>query len=179
MQTDLNTAGIFEQMMLDIGNRLKAIVSPSGKELIKTVDEWNNQWAYLDKEKPFEFPSVFVEFAQFPWRSIGGRVQMAVGTVNLHIGLRTAATSRHGNPQATTYYANARVVDAIYAALSGWGSETGYMGSWSRTNSQRDHNHDDIIAHIETYRFTVKDTGAMPSYVKLEGDKLVVEVKEL
>ena len=179
MKNDLNTPGIFEHMMLDIGNRLKAIVSQNGKKIVKTVDEWNNQWAYLDKEKPFEFPSVFVEFAQFPWRSIGGRVQMATGLVNLHIGIRTSATSRHGHQQTSTYYGNARVVDAIYAALNGWGSETGYMGSWSRVNSQRDADHDDIIAHIETYRFTVKDTGAMPSYVKLEGDKLVVEVEEL
>lgn len=178
MKNDLNTPGIFEHMMLDIGNRLKAIVSQNGKKIVKTVDEWNNQWAYLDKEKPFEFPSVFVEFAQFPWRSIGGRVQMATGLVNLHIGIRTSATSRHGHQQTSTYYGNARVVDAIYAALNGWGSETGYMGSWSRVNSQRDADHDDIIAHIETYRFTVKDTGAMPSCVSVEGDKLVVEIEE-
>lgn len=178
MKTDLKRSGIFEQMMLDIGTRLNQLVSTSGKPIIKTVDEWNNQWAYLDKEKPFEFPSVFVEFAQFPWRSIGGRVQMATGLVNLHIGIRTSATSRHGHQQTSTYYGNARVVDAIYAALNGWGSETGYMGSWSRVNSQRDADHDDIIAHIETYRFTVKDTGAMPSCVSVEGDKLVVEIEE-
>ena len=179
MKNDLNLPGIFERMMLDIGDRLSDLTTTGGKPIIKTVDEWNSQWANLDKEKPFEFPAVFVEFVQFPWRSIGGGVQMATGLVNLHIGVRTTASSRRGNPQAKTYFSTARVVDAVYALLNGWGSETGYMGSWSRINSQRDHDHDDIIAHIETYRFTVKDSGAKPSYIKVEGDKMVVEVEEL
>lgn len=178
MKTDLNQPGIFERMTEDIGNRLAKLTLKGGAPVIRTIDEWNNQWQHLDKEKPFDFPCVFIEFGQFPWRTVGGRVQQATGTVTLHIGVRTNASSRHGHQQQKNYLSASRVVDAIYALLNGWGAETGYMGSWSRINSQRDHDHDDIIANTETYRFTVKDTGAMPSYVTIEGDKFELEVEE-
>ena len=36
---------------------------------IQTVELWNSQLENEDKEKPFNFPAVFIEFGEIPWTS--------------------------------------------------------------------------------------------------------------
>jgi len=177
IKTDLKTPGVFEKMYTDIGNRLNMLVAANGSQIIKTIDLWNNQWGNLSTEKPFEFPSVFIEFNSIPWRSIGGNIQMGEAVVKLHIGSKTNATSRHRHEQSAEFLKHLRTIDALHLVLRGWGQETGYMSAWSRIDSQHDHDHDDIIAHVETYKFTVKDYSACSAYTKLTGDKFVLEVE--
>lgn len=87
------------------------------------------------------------------------------------------ASSRDGNSEQSTYLKHLRTVDAVHALITGWGTETGYMSSFTRVSSTHDHDHDDIIAHLEVYRVTVKDFSAQKAMLKASGDKLLVELE--
>lgn len=177
IKTDLKTKSLLESVYLDTGKRLLQLTDKGGKPIIQAIDLWNNQWQYLDKEKPFNFPCVFIEFVSIPWTQLGMREQQGTVTINLHIGSKTSAPSRLGHELSTKWLEHLRVIDAIHHVLSGWGSETGYMSSFTRTASSHDHDHDDIIAHVETYRVTVKDTSAMATYIKKEGNLFVLDLE--
>jgi hypothetical protein len=177
VKNDLKAAGIFEKMYTDISARIAKLCLPSGERVIKTIDLWNNQWANLATEKPFLFPCIFIEFMPIQWRSVGGGVQVTDAVITLHIGSKTNASSRDGNSEQSTYLKHLRAIDAVHALVTGWGTETGYMGSFTRIGSTQDHDHDDIIAHLEVYRVTVKDFSAQRPMLKLDGDKLVVEME--
>jgi len=177
IKTDLKQDALREKMYKDIGNRLLQLVDKSGKPIVQTIDIWNNQWQYLDKEKPFNFPSVFIEFQSMPWTPIGGNAQQSTVTIGLHIGTKSNAPSRFGNELSSKWLQSLRIVDAIYMVMNGWGNETGYMGSFTRVNSIPDHDFDDIKADLEVYRVTVKDTCAMPEYIKKKGDLFVLDME--
>ena len=174
IKIDLKEQSIREKLFLDIANRLEQLVYKSGKEIFECIDLWNNQWTYLEQEKPFSFPCVFIEFVQIPWKPIGGHAQQGDVTANLHIGSKVIAQSRQGSPTQTRALEHLRLLDAVHLLLTGWGAECGY-GSFTRVASLHDHDHNELIAHVETYRFTVKDLSAIPTYITLEGDKMVIE----
>lgn len=177
IKAELNNSGIFEKMYTELGDRIAKLCLPSGERIIKTIDLWNNQWANLSTEKAFLFPSVFIEFMPIQWRSVGGGVQVADALITLHIGSKTNASSRDGNTEKPTFLKHLRTIDAVHALITGWGNETGYMSSFTRVSSTHDHDHDDIISHMEVYRVTVKDFSAQKPMLKVSGDKLLVEIE--
>jgi hypothetical protein len=176
MKTDLNQHGIYERMYTDICNRIDTLTEGTGRNIIKSIDLWNNQWAYLSSEKPFKFPCVFIEFTDINWRAIGKGQQLGNANVRLHFGSKTNAPSRHKNKHTADYLKHLRIIDALQSLFTGWGSETGYMGSWTRVQTTHDHDHDDIIAHTLTYRFMVKDSAGVVQLESIgEGERLLVE----
>lgn len=174
IKTNLKKQSVREKLFLDISNRLEQLVDSSSSKVIKCIDLWNNQWTYITQEKPFNFPCVFIEFVSIPWKSIGAHAQQGEVTINLHIGSETTALSRQGSPSQSKALEHLRILDAVHLLLTGWGAEHGY-GSFTRINSQHDHDHNEIIAHVETYKFTIKDLSAVTDWIKLDGDKFVIE----
>lgn len=177
IKLDLQRLGLREKMYRDICQRLALLVDSNQKPVIESIDLWNNQWNYLEKEKVFGFPCVFIEFRSLPWTQLGGKQQQSSATIALHIGGRTNAASRWGNPQMDVALKHLRVIDAIHYVMSGWGSETGYMGSFTRILSENDHDHDDIIADVESYKVLVKDESAMPNFIKKVGDLFQLDIQ--
>ncbi|MDD3892019.1 MAG: hypothetical protein PHE03_06910 [Bacteroidales bacterium] len=178
MKNNLNQPGLYEKMYTDICNRLDTLTAINGDKIIESIDLWNNQWAYLASEKPFKFPCIFIEFLDISWQSVGKGQQLGNANVRLHFGSKTNAPSRHKNRQKAEYLKHLRIVDALQELFTGWGFETGYMGSWSRTQTTHDHDHDDIIAHILAYRFTIKDSAGVGRLESIGGgERLLVELE--
>ena len=88
---------------LDIFNdtvtAIKGIVDVNSVRVINTVGLWNSQFETEEEEIPFNFPAVFIEFAEIPWTSTNqppstlgpqgnvAKEQKGVGAlVMLHIG---------------------------------------------------------------------------------------------
>jgi len=125
-------------------------------ELFQYVDLWNNQWQHLDEEKIVRFPCIFVEFADIRWMQIGRHCQRGDVTLNLHVGVkargRTAAIDRTVAP-AIEYF---ELLDALHCRMRDLCLP--YAGTFTRTASSTDHDHDDIIANTETYVVGITDT---------------------
>lgn len=53
----------------DIVTAVEAIVDINNVKVINTVELWNSQLENESDEKPFNYPAVFIEFAEIPWTS--------------------------------------------------------------------------------------------------------------
>ena len=53
----------------DIVTAVEAIVDINGIKVINTVELWNSQLENEEDEISFNFPAVFIEFAEIPWTS--------------------------------------------------------------------------------------------------------------
>lgn len=53
----------------DIVTAVEAIIDTDGVRVINTVELWNSQLENETEEIPFNFPAVFIEFAEIPWTS--------------------------------------------------------------------------------------------------------------
>lgn len=128
--------------------------------LIKFVDLYNNQWVHLNEEKVIKYPCVLVEFEQIQWQQLGRHCQRASVLLNLYVGVkasgRTSAMERTPRP-ATEYL---ELLDDIHLLLRDL--QLGYAGTFTRTQSLTDHDHDDIIVCVEQYRVNVIDTSVSP-----------------
>ena len=51
----------------DIVTKIESIVDTDNVRVINTVELWNSQLDNLKEEIPFNFPAVFIEFAEIPW----------------------------------------------------------------------------------------------------------------
>lgn len=129
-------------------------------ELFKYVDLWNNQWQHLDEEKILQYPCVLVEFSDIAWRQIGRHCQRGDVTINLHVGVkargRTAAIDRTVAP-GVEYF---ELLDALHRLMRDL--RLPYAGTFTRTASSTDHDHDSLIANTETYVVGITDTSAEP-----------------
>lgn len=53
----------------DIVTAVEAIVDINSVRVINTVELWNSQLENMNTETSFNFPAVFIEFAEIPWTS--------------------------------------------------------------------------------------------------------------
>lgn len=65
---------------------IDALVDGNGDPLIKTCLLWNNQLPYNAENESFEFPCVFIEFAQLESVDLQAGVMMYDCTMRFHIG---------------------------------------------------------------------------------------------
>jgi len=157
-----------------IAGKLNMIVDVNNKPVIKTIDMWNNQWANMGTESPLAFPAVFIEFKTMNWKTIGGKhVQHADVAIALHVGSKVLTKSRYNDAQMNLALQHLELIDIIHKWITGFSGTN--FNSFVRISSDHDSDHDEIIAHVETYKCVLEDSTAMPSYTHLEGDKLVIE----
>jgi len=162
-----------EKLYIDIATHIAKIENESGEQYFKTIDLWNNQWEFLADIPSFPFPAVFIEFASLAYKSIGNKIQTSEILIRLHIGDNTLQKSKFTNadtiPEGIVHL---RSIDALHFWMGRLQGD--YFSSFTRTVSEHDHNHDKLIAHVETYRTMAKDDSAIPVYAEIEGDKLKV-----
>ena len=159
-----------KQFYLDLTERLKQIILVTDGNvetpLIKHFDLWNKQLQFLEKERPFRFPAVFVEFGPLEYRQLGLQAQEADLTVRLHIASKTLTGSADSAVYQHTFLSHLDLNDDIHYCLSGW--NTPYSGPMVRIQSIPNHDHEHIIEEIEVYKMKITD---------LSGVKRVLEAR--
>lgn len=146
-----------KELYLAIIERLKTITDGYGVSLIRHFDLWNENVAFIEQET-FGMPAVFIEFPPITWASLPQRVQEATITVNLHVVTRWDSPASDGSTyqsQALEYF---DLLDKINAVLHCFSGEN--FGSFTRTGSTTNHNHESIVDNLEVYTTHVFDNSA-------------------
>jgi hypothetical protein len=148
-----------KQFYLDLVEKLKSVVEAIGDidpvPVIKHFDLWNKQIEFLEKERPFKFPAVFVEFLPIDYRQLGLQAQEAELTFRLHVVSKTLAGSADNANYKKIFLEHLDLNDAIHYCLSGW--NTSYSGPLVRIQSIPNHDHEQIIEEIEVYKTRITD----------------------
>ena len=109
--------------------------------VIKHIDLWNHNDAFLEQEAPWPRPAVFIEFVPFKWHAIVPGVEYrAQPLINLHVVTDWAEQKDIGE---------FRLLDKIHEQLAGL--EGGSFMEFDIYSSATNHNHEDIVENIETY----------------------------
>lgn len=146
--------GVRTQLYEDIARHLLT----AGR--VKYVDLYNNQFAHMPEEKVMKFPCVLVEFEQIQWQQLGKHCQRASVLINLHVGVKAAgrtSAAERTSPPALEYF---ELLDDIHRLMRDL--QLGYAGTFTRTQSLTDHDHDDLIVCVEQYRVNVLDKSVSP-----------------
>jgi len=162
-----------KQLYLDLVERLKKEVYSisldyNGKAVripkIKHFDLWNRQIEYLQKENPFKFPAIFIEFMPLQYKQLSQGVQESQATIRLHVVTEVKGSPADGKSKQASALSHLDLLDEIHYALIGWG--TTYTGSFTRIGSTPNHDHAEIIEEIESYQVTVSDTSGVRRVVE-------------
>ena len=149
---------------------------------IQTVELWNSQLVNEDKETPFNFPAVFIEFADIPWTStnqqpskLGGegdvtKQQKGDGTlITLHI-----AFSQYEN-ETVSFPIISPIIDKIYFAIQ---ELTGtFYEPLLRVAERQDTDHDRVIDWQMDFNTMMFECGELdPDLTKINAGVLSVEL---
>ena len=102
---------------------------------VKHVDLWNHHVEYVEDETPFEMPAVFVEFGPINWKPMK---DANVGGCELRLHI----VGQQDETRCDTLVLLSDAVSAIVLELP-------FVRC--RVQSLTDHNHDEIVEHIETF----------------------------
>ena len=133
---------------------------------IQHFDIWNKQVEFMEKERPFKFPAVFIEFKPITWRELSAGVEEADVTINLHIIHKTKASARDASADQETALAYLDLPDDIHLCLHGW--NTSYSGPFVRIQTFPNHNHEEMILETEVYQARVTDISAVRDLTEVE-----------
>ncbi len=138
------------ELYRDIAARLADV------EEIRHIDLWNRNVEFLEQERPWPTPAVFVEFGEIDWKAAktsGGVCLRGTGTLLIHI------VTEWDDTDGTDYGCGCGcgchgidrlgLSDIVQERVEGMSGE-GYDGvSLSRTLTN--HDHEDIVENIDTY----------------------------
>lgn len=137
-------------------------------KLVKQVDLYNDQFSHLDEESVIKYPCVLIEFSDISWRQLGQHAQQGEITINLHVATRSKGRTTiadRATPPATEYL---ELLDDLHVAMRDL--RLAYASTFTRTASSTDHDHDDMIVNVETFRTVVIDEAARPSAKRVKRD---------
>ena len=137
-------------------------------KLVKQVDLYNDQFSHLDEESVIKYPCVLIEFSDISWRQLGQHAQQGEITINLHVATRSKGRTTiadRATPPATEYL---ELLDDLHVAMRDL--RLAYASTFTRTASSTDHDHDDLIVNVETFRTVVIDEAARPSAKRVKRD---------
>lgn len=110
--------------------------------LVEHVDLWNHNVEFLEQETPFPTPAVFVEFHPIAWEPVKERIVRGTMRITLHV-----VTEWHNSPYELDELIG--LTDQIAARLHGCGS--GFAGPLALSETQINHNHEELVETLETY----------------------------
>lgn len=119
---------------------------------IETIGIWNNQFDNEAEEISFNFPAVFVEFADIPWISTNqhpsrsgsqgniAKEQKAPGTlITLHIGFSELKDETKSFPDIDA------ILDTVYFKIQGLGANKDFYSALLRVAERQDTDHNRVI----------------------------------
>lgn len=132
-------------------------------QAIKTFDLWNENVTQLTQQSPFVTPAVFVEFLPIVWQQSGRKAKYADVDVRLHIVTATLATTASPYKEQAFYrFSLARAIGQALVGYTGAADENGrHFGSFTQTESQTDHEHEQVCEDIETWTTRCFDCSAV------------------
>lgn len=132
-----------------VKDKLLSIVDASGENIIKHVDLYNSQLAYIVEEQPFPTPAVFIEFSEINYLHQLQGLNEADVSIRLHV----ITDSRIGHwAEAINVF---DLLNKINIALFGLSAEG--IGALTLRNSITDSNFDELQHNIETYVTHITD----------------------
>ncbi len=109
---------------------------------VKTVGLWNHNVEFIEQETPWERPAVFVEYGNLDWKEwIPGEEYRAPALIHLHV-----VTDWDPESELEQF----RLLDKIHETVMGLSGEK--FVELDIESSQTNHNHEQLIDNIETYR---------------------------
>lgn len=125
-------------------------MDPEQREpVIRHIDLWNRNVEFIDQEIPWERPAVFVEFSPVRWDAIVPGVEYrAEPQLILHVITDWAEASSGDSPDGIEML---DLADHIHDAIAGLEGES--FRDLSLSESQTNHNHEDIVENIEVYGY--------------------------
>lgn len=122
-----------------------------GSDTIGHIDLWNHNVEFVEQEESWARPAVFVEFRPIRWEAIVPcREYRAEPEVALHVVTDWAGGVSPGSPFREESLRVFDLLDRIHAALAGLEGDT--FCQLDLAESHTNHNHEDIVEHIEVYR---------------------------
>lgn len=123
----------------------RALVEP----VIRHMDLWNRNVEFIDQEIPWERPAVFIEFSPVRWDAIVPGVEYrAEPQVILHIVTDWAEGASGDGDDAIDML---DLPDHIHDAIAGLAGSR--FRDLSLSESQTNHNHEEIVENIEVYDY--------------------------
>ena len=149
---------------------------------IETIELWNSQLVNEDKETSFNFPAVFIEFADIPWTStnqppskLGGegdvtKQQKGVGSlITLHIAFSQLENETVSFPLISP------IIDKVYFAIQGLNGT--FYGPLLRVAERQDTDHDRVIDWQMDFNTIMLECGELdPDLTKINAGTLAVEL---
>lgn len=133
-----------------VKDKLLSIVDASGENIIKHVDLYNSQMAYIVEEQPFPTPAVFIEFSEINYLHQLHGINEADVSIRLHV--ITDSRLAHWEDAVNVF----DLLSQINVALFGLSSNEG-IGAFTLSNSITDSNFDELQHNIETYITHITD----------------------
>ncbi|MDY0324491.1 MAG: hypothetical protein RBR24_10830 [Candidatus Carbobacillus sp.] len=160
-----------KQLYLDIKNCLKAILKEDETPVFKHFDLWNQQVDFLEKETPFAYPAIFIEFLPITWTKMGMNKQAADVTVKIHIVSRWYNNTADYNPQHLDALEYLELPDIVNNAITNFAPTAG--NRFMRTASTINHNHETILDSIEEFVCNVIDISGCKQYLEVDAAPVV------
>lgn len=138
---------------------LKNIKDGEGEDaprLVKHIDLWNQNVAFIEEESPWPRPAVFIEFGEISWSPLGGARKLLSGTcpVILHVVTDWKGGTADGDVTMAASVASMDLSERIGAeVLKAFGNS---FHNIRLVSSTPNHNHEDIIESIERYAITIE-----------------------
>ena len=149
---------------------------------IKTVELWNNQFANEERETAFNYPAVFIEFAETPWTiskqrppktgSQGNttKEQKSEGTIiTIHLGFSQLENETVSFPLIDP------IIEKVYFAIQGLNGT--FYGPLLRIAERQDTDHDRVIDWQMDFNTMMFECGELdPDLTKIDAGVLDVEL---
>lgn len=137
-----------------VSEKLLSLTDNNGEQVIKHVDLYNSQIAYIQQEQAFFTPAVFIEFADISWQ----HQLQGITEADINIRLHVITDSRVGRWSDVLNIFE--LLRDINIALYGLSSNDG-VGALTLTGSITDSDFDELQHNIETYTTHVTDRSVL------------------
>lgn len=129
-----------------------AEVPEDWERAIKHIDLWNHNVEFIEQEEQWERPAVFVEFHPIVWNAlVVGSEYRSEPKVSLHVVTDWQGSSAAGSEFREKSLEVFDLLDAIHSLLAGMSGDR--FLEFDLAGSSTNHNHDEIIENVETYKF--------------------------
>ena len=130
---------------------------------IAHIDLWNQHMSFLEQEVPFRLPAVFIEFSPTDWLHVDNGVYKTNQEVRLHIVTEWpgADVAEEGLGEVFD------LIDEVTWALHNLCGQS--FRALQRVASETNHDHEELIDMVETYRCVAYDEFVKTRSRELDG----------
>lgn len=153
---------MIKQVYLDIQSACATILDNNNQPLIKHFDLWNQNVDFIDEDRRWNRPAIFVEFKPIRWQTAGQKVQEAVVDIHLHIVTDWYGQTQRDSPKQAQALEYLNIPDKVVGVLQN--KMLTLSGCLTRTQSLINHNHERYLDSVEVYQAHIRDNSALITY---------------